>query len=266
VEKKNKMSFILDQLKKSGKKRQLELAMRSKAGTRSRETTGASQTNFQPTPVPMITKRVIYLLLFLAAASFFSLGSFILLRGNPVSRQAPVVSTEAQFHKAGPSVPKAESARPESVLPVDGGTSTATKSRSKAGPEDAVPAPAVSTEMPDSKVNNATPMATAELRNQAESATKGQIADPSPSEKSEPKDDAHNRTPYLNELPEALKNALPPIRLTSHLYRGDSRLVSINGKIMSEGVNMGEGLFLDEITPEGVVLSFRGHRFRLRAD
>ena len=78
-------------------------------------------------------------------------------------------------------------------------------------------------------------------------------------------EDAHS-IPYLNELPASLKNALPPIRMTSHLYRGNSRLVSINGRIMSGGVNMGEGLFLEEITPEGVIMSFRGQRFRLKAD
>jgi hypothetical protein len=233
------MSFILDQLKKSGKKRELELAMRSKAGNQSMETAEASRTDFQPTSGPRIHIRVIYLLLFLAAVSFFTLGGFILLRGNPGSRQEPVVSTEAQVHTAGTSVP--------------------TKSSSKAGPEEAVPAPEVAIKMPSM------PVPTAELRNQPESAAQGQIAEPSLPEKSEPQDDAH-RIPYLNELPASLKNALPPIRITSHLYRGDSRLVSINGKIMSEGVNMGDGLFLDDITPEGVILSFRGHRFRLKAD
>ncbi|MFZ3137740.1 MAG: general secretion pathway protein GspB [Thermodesulfovibrionales bacterium] len=259
------MSFILDQLKKSGKKRELELAMRSKAETQSRETAGASQTDFQPRSGHRIHMRGIYLLLFLAAASFSALGGFILLHGNPGSRQAPVVSTEALVHTAGPSVPKAESARPESVLPVDGGTFIPTKSSSKAGPEKIVSAPSVVRKMPDGKVESSMPVAAAELQNQPGSAAQGQIADPLPPEKSEPQDDAH-RMPYLNELSASLKNALPPIRITSHLYRGDSRLVSINGKIMSEGVNMGEGLFLDEITPEGVILSFRGHRFRVRAD
>ncbi len=258
------MSFILDQLKKSGKKRELELAMRSKAGIRSRETAGASRTDSQPTSGHRIHMRVIYLLLFLAAASFSALGGFILLQGNPGSRQAPVFCTEAQVHTAGPSVPKAESDRPESVLPVDGGTSIPTDFRSKAGPEEAVPAPAAVIKMPDGKVKSSTPVVAAELRNQPESAVQGQIADPSPPDKSEPRDDAH-RTPYLDELSASLKKALPPIRITSHLYRGDSRLVSINGNIMSEGVNMGEGLVLDEITPEGVILSFRGHRFRVRA-
>ncbi|MBM4146219.1 MAG: hypothetical protein FJ240_08100 [Nitrospira sp.] len=253
------MSFILDQLKKSGKKRELELAMRSKAGTQGRETAEASQTDFQPTSGRRIHMRGIYLLLFLAAASFFALGIFILLRGNHGIRQEPVVSMEAQVHTAGPSVPKAKSAGPESVLPIDRGTSISTKSSSNAGPEGSVPAPEVAIKTPSM------PMPTAELRHQPETEVQGRIAEPSPPEKSEPQDDAQ-RTPYLNELPASLKNALPPIRITSHLYRGASRLVSINGKIMSEGVNMGEGLFLDEITPEGVILSFRGQRFRLRAD
>lgn len=259
------MSFILDQLKKSGKKRELELAMRSKAGKQNSETGGASQTDFQPTSGHRVHIRGIYLLLFLAAAFFSALGGFILLHRNPGSQQAPVISAKVEVHKAGPSVPKAESAMPESVLPVDAGISIPTNPRSGAGLEKAVPAPSVVKSMPDVKVESSMPLAVDELRNQPASATQGEIPDPLPQEKSEPQDDAH-RTPYLNELSASLKNALPPIRITSHLYRGDSRLVSINGKIMSEGVNMGEGLFLDEITPEGVILSFRGQRFRVRAD
>lgn len=259
------MSFILDQLKKSGKKRELELSMRSKAGIQGRETEGESRTDFQPTSRRRIHMRGRYLMLFLAAAAFSALGGFILFHGKPGSRPMHVVSMKAQVDTAGPSVPKAKSAKPKSILPADGGTSMPTNSSSKAGLEEAVPAPAAVLKMPDDKVNSSMPMPTAELRNQPESAAQRQIADPSPPDKSEPQDDAH-RTPYLNELPASLKNALPPIRITSHLYRGDSRLVSINGKIMSEGVNMDEGLFLDEITPEGVILSFRGHRFRVKAD
>jgi general secretion pathway protein B len=258
------MSFILDQLKKSGKKRELELAMRSKAESRPRETAGAPQTDFQPRSGHRIHMRVIYLLLFLSAVSFSALGVFILLHGNPGSRQAAVVSTDAQVYTAGPSVPQAESNRPESVLPVDGGTSIPTNSRSNAGPEKTISAPSAVIKIPDDKVKGPMPMPTAGLLDQPDSAAQGQTADPSLPEKSEQEDDAQ-RTPYLNELPASLKNALPPLRITSHLYRGNSRLVSINGKIMSEGVNMGEGLFLEEITPEGVILSFRGHRFRLRA-
>jgi general secretion pathway protein B len=259
------MSFILDQLKKSGKKRELELAMRSKGGTQRRETIEAPQNDVQPTSGPGIRMRGIYLLLFLAVISLSALGGFILFRGNPANRKAPVISTETQVHTAGPSVSKAESARPESVLQVDRETPMPPKFRSDAGPERAAPVPAVVKKTQDDKVRSSTPVAVAEPPNQDGSAAEGQITAPSLPEKSEPQDDAR-RTPYLNELSESLKNALPPIRISSHLYRGDSRLVSINGRIMSEGINMADGLFLEEITPEGVILSFRGHRFRVRAD
>jgi hypothetical protein len=258
------MSFLLDQLKKSGKKRQLELAAHSKAETRSRETAEASRTDFQPTTGSVAAKRSIYLLLVLAAVSFSALGGFLLLRGNPGSQQEPVVSAKAQVYTAEPSGTKARSARPES-LSADGGTSISANSPSMAGPEDAVPVPAAAIHMPDGNVKGPMPVPPAELRNQSESAAQAQIADPSPPEESEMQDDAH-RTPYLNELPASLKKTLPPIRMTSHLYRGNSRLVSINGRIMSGGVNMGDGLFLEEITPEGVIMSFRGQRFRLKAN
>jgi general secretion pathway protein B len=256
------MSFILDQLKKSGKKRQLELAMRSKVETRSSEAIGA-RTDGQQTSGPMTTKHVIYLLLFLAAASFSALGVF-LLRGNPDSRQAPVVSAKEQVYPASPSGPKAESAGPES-LSADAGPSLPANSHSQAGPEDAVPAQAAAITMPDGTVKSTIPVPTSEFRNQPEASGQAQPADPLPPEKSEMQEDAHS-IPYLNELPASVKNALPPIRMTSHLYRGNSRLVSINGRIMSGGVNMGDGLFLEEITPEGVIMSFRGQRFRLKAD
>jgi general secretion pathway protein B len=259
------MSFILDQLKKSGIKRQLELAMRRKAGIESREPVGASQTDVQPTSRPMHNKRVIYLLLFLAVVSFSALGAFFLLRGNPGNRQATIVSTKAPVYTAEPSELKTKSAKPESLVPVDGGTFLPIQSYPAASPEKEVPAPAVVREKPEGKVKSSMSIPTDELQNQPDSTSQAQIAHPSPPEKSEMQEDAPS-IPYLNELPASLKNALPPIRMTSHLYRGDSRLVSINGRIMSGGVNMGEGLMLEEITPEGVIMSFRGQRFRLKAD
>jgi hypothetical protein len=257
------MSFILDQLKKSGKQRKLELAMRSMAEIRKREIAGASRTDFQSTSGHRIHPQVIYLLLLLAAVSFSVLGGFILLHRNS-ERQSPAASSKAQVYTVRPSMPKAESDRPESALPTHEETSVTTKSGSKADSAEAIDS-AADIKIPDDKIKSPVPMQTAEPGNQPESAVQGQIAGSSPLEKPEPQDDAQ-RTPYLNELPASLKNALPPIRITSHLYRGDSRLVSINGRIMSEGVNMGDGLFLEEITPEGVIMSFHGQRFRLKAD
>lgn len=70
----------------------------------------------------------------------------------------------------------------------------------------------------------------------------------------------------FNQLPQSVRKSLPVIKLSSHLYRKDSRLVSINGRIMSEGYNMDDGLLLEEITPEGVILSYGKHRFLVRAE
>jgi len=262
------MSFILDQLKKSGRKRELELAMRSKAGSLNGETAEASQTDSRPLPGRGIHRRDIYLLVFLAATSAAVLGGFMLLRGSPENRQAPVVSREAQVHAPVSSEPKAEIVRPKPELPVDRGTDLPPRSGSSADPKKAAHARTDAEKRPERKGKTSTVPMAAEIRNPPEAANQGQTAVPSPPEKSGPRndvDDAH-RTPYLNELPASVRKALPPIRITSHLYRGNSRLVSINGRIMSEGVSMDDGLFLEKITPEGVILSFSGHRFRLRAD
>jgi len=69
----------------------------------------------------------------------------------------------------------------------------------------------------------------------------------------------------INELPATVKSSLPKIRISSHLYKKDSPLVSINGRIMTEGYNVTEELYLEEITPEGVILSYRNHRFSIKA-
>ncbi len=70
----------------------------------------------------------------------------------------------------------------------------------------------------------------------------------------------------FKQLPQAVRKSLPEIRITSHLYRKDSALVSINGRIMSEGFNMDDGLYLEKITSEGVILSYGKHRFLVRAE
>lgn len=74
-----------------------------------------------------------------------------------------------------------------------------------------------------------------------------------------------DRVIEFSQLPLAVRKGLPEIKISSHLYRKDSRLVSINGRIMSEGYNMDDGLFLEEITPDGVILRFERHRFLVKA-
>jgi general secretion pathway protein B len=67
----------------------------------------------------------------------------------------------------------------------------------------------------------------------------------------------------LENLPADLKDELPAIKIGVHLYSKDSeaRRASINGRLMREGQQVGSGLYLEEITRQGVILSFRGRKF-----
>ncbi len=261
------MSFILDQLRKSGKKRELELAMRARAGTDGGGRTGVTPVLVQDAAGARFHIRGVYLLLLLLLIVLFSaLGGSLLLRGRPWRRQAPV-ENEAHLQSVAPSAPGSGIVSPKSPAPVERGTFLPSRSRSKADPKKAAPTtPVIARKMPDRRARVSIPPAASAPRNQPAPEGREPMAVAPPQERPGRQDDDAHRAPYLDELPDTLRRALPPIHITSHLYRGHSRLVSINGRIMSEGVSMDHGLFLEEITPEGVVLSFRGHRFRVRAD
>lgn len=67
----------------------------------------------------------------------------------------------------------------------------------------------------------------------------------------------------LAELPAAVQQELPKIAVALHAYssKPQDRLVSINDRLLSEGDYVVPGLRLEQITPDGMVLSFRGYRF-----
>lgn len=52
--------------------------------------------------------------------------------------------------------------------------------------------------------------------------------------------------------------------ISVHAYspRSSDRMVSINDRMLREGGNVPPGLTLDEITPDGMVFSYKGYRFR----
>jgi len=77
-----------------------------------------------------------------------------------------------------------------------------------------------------------------------------------------------NSLPVWPQIPDHLFQQLTGgIRLDVHVY-GDlpqDRFVLINLQKYHEGDQLQEGPLLDEITPEGVILSFQGQQFRVRA-
>lgn len=53
------------------------------------------------------------------------------------------------------------------------------------------------------------------------------------------------------------------IQLHSYSSKSANSIVSINSRMMKEGESLAPGLKLEQITADGVILSYKGYRFRL---
>lgn len=71
--------------------------------------------------------------------------------------------------------------------------------------------------------------------------------------------------PLLRDLPADFRASVPPLSLDVHVYAPNpaGRFVLINMKKYHEGEQLAEGPRIDEITEEGVVLSYQGQQFRI---
>jgi general secretion pathway protein B len=57
----------------------------------------------------------------------------------------------------------------------------------------------------------------------------------------------------------------PKLVISGGVYSAnpDQRRVIVNGQVMKEGADLGSGVVLQGITPDGVVLGFRGSQYRI---
>jgi len=69
----------------------------------------------------------------------------------------------------------------------------------------------------------------------------------------------------VGELPVSVKEHLPPVNMSIFMYSEDpaSRMVRINGQTYREGQSLGEGLKLEEIRPDGVIINYRNYRLHI---
>jgi len=69
----------------------------------------------------------------------------------------------------------------------------------------------------------------------------------------------------LKELPAAIKDSLPPLKMSAHYYTPDpqARFTRINDLNLREGQTLTPGVKLEAITAEGAVLSYQGYHFRM---
>ncbi len=64
-------------------------------------------------------------------------------------------------------------------------------------------------------------------------------------------------------LPTSVQRELPSLSFSMVIFSANpaDRMININGRMMREGQEIGPGLKLEQITPDGAILNFQGHRF-----
>ncbi len=68
----------------------------------------------------------------------------------------------------------------------------------------------------------------------------------------------------LDELPLAIRQEIPAMTVQLHAYSSvpSERIVSINSIRLREGGFLMAGLMLEQITPDGMIFSYKGYRFQ----
>jgi general secretion pathway protein B len=67
------------------------------------------------------------------------------------------------------------------------------------------------------------------------------------------------------ELPASVQENLPAVNMSIFMYSEDpaSRIVRINGQTLREGQYISEGLKVEEIKPDGVILNYKNYRLHI---
>lgn len=149
---------------------------------------------------------------------------------SPASAARPAVTPQAQAHKTAPAVPTASA-------PKEAHAATGAKTAVKRAPPKAVARPSRKS--------------AERLAGHAPKATGG--AAPA----------ALAPLMAMSELPLAIQQELPPLTISVHAYSANpaDRLVDINGRLLHEGDKAAPGLTLERITPNGMILSYKGYTF-----
>ena len=74
-----------------------------------------------------------------------------------------------------------------------------------------------------------------------------------------------DEVPWLSSLPEAFRRNLPVLTVNIHVYSPEAsqRILYINNRPARQGERIEGGVVVEEIVVDGVVLQYRGQRFKL---
>ena len=103
-----------------------------------------------------------------------------------------------------------------------------------------------------------------------EARIQAKVVEPQPTQKIEKKDvfvqEKVKTIPNIMALDSALRNQLPPIVISAHVYSEEAskRMVIINNQVKHEQQYIGEQLQLTHITPQGIQLQYQGTAFTMK--
>ncbi|WP_305044073.1 general secretion pathway protein GspB [Geoalkalibacter sp.] len=244
------MSFILDALRKSDKKRP--------AGA----VPDLQTEHLGPPPAP---RRKMPLALILVALALLINAGLLLWWLKPwqppASEQTALPASETP-----PSAPPAVASVPEPLAPL---------TAAPAAPTPSAPAPvAVAPPAPPAPPTVAPPppmpvAPQASMFAPAEEPAPAAVPDAWLAALAQPQEADLARTlpglPLLKDLPGEVRAALPEFSFSLHYFTTSpaERLVRINGRLLREGQSLAEGLVLEEITEGGAVFDYRGRLFEV---
>lgn len=75
---------------------------------------------------------------------------------------------------------------------------------------------------------------------------------------------SEQRAVALHELPAAIQGEIPALSITGYIYSHNKadRTVLINKKLLREGDQIAPDFILEKLTPTGMVLNYKGYRYR----
>jgi general secretion pathway protein B len=128
------------------------------------------------------------------------------------------------------------------------------------------PTVARTTAVPVSAPASPAPQLTPPLATPSQVPAAAPAAVPAPSPVDRATVDASSEAKTLNfaELPPAIQQEIPRMSISVHAYSSQpkNRLVTIDDRMLHEGDSVAPGLRLVQITPDGLIFSFKGYRFR----
>jgi general secretion pathway protein B len=142
--------------------------------------------------------------------------------------------------------------KPEPQMPVQKATRTVQPAPARANAKPDTPASA------ETHTPGTPPLAVTDVPKAAATPMPDQSAGKSPTDAAQ-----DQKVMTMSELPLSVQQEMPPILVSVHAYSGQpqNRLVGINERMLHEGDYVASGLKLEQITPDGMILTYKGYRF-----